>query len=370
MRAGELLSRIGLGPQGGPGDGLAWRLLLVPLALYFLSVAAFYPRAVTNVDEGHYVAQSQLVLEGRSTVLRTDPGTGEQVEHQPSTYPLGTALLMAPFVWAFGWRGGFAAPLLSLAICVLVTTRWIREEDRSPLFALLVLGFVPALVMGRVAMSDVPSAAVAALGLWCFWRGLDRGIGWWLAAGFLAGASMIFRANNPFLFVPLFAGTVIRREVRCWALVVGGLAGLALRPLTMYWYFGEAFFERGAYAFAPHSLEERVPLYLLGLLILVPGGLILSLLYKGRRRPEVVSTIVLVLAFFLFQRYSSVAAGPLKRVVLALRYFIPLLPIMAFAMSESVPRLWRHWVERAAPARRLLMSSAIMHRGILRPTHP
>ena len=44
--------------------------------------------------------------------------------------------------------------------------------------ALLVVGFVPTLVMGRVAMSDVPSLALVVLGLWLFWRGIERGGRW------------------------------------------------------------------------------------------------------------------------------------------------------------------------------------------------
>ena len=41
-----------------------------------------------------------------------------------------------------------------------------------------------------------------------------------------------------------------------------------------------------------------------------------------------------------------------KRIVLGLRYFLPLLPLLAFAMAESTPRLWRGWLERRPPTRR------------------
>ena len=55
-----------------------------------------------------------------------------------------------------------------------------------------------------------------------FWRGEQRHPGWWIGAGLVAGVSWAFRATNPLLFVPLFAGTVLRRETKCWALIVGG----------------------------------------------------------------------------------------------------------------------------------------------------
>jgi len=222
-------------------------------------------------------------------------------------------------------------------------------SGRSPVFALILLGFPPTLVMGRVAMSDVPSTAVVALGLWLFWRGIEGKPGWWLASGFVAGASIVFRVTNPLLFVPLFAGTVLRREWRCWALVLGGLAGVAMRPLTMQFYFGNALFERSFYQLSPDTLFERIPLYLFGLLLLVPGGLGFAFLYRGRRRPEVLTTLGLFVAFFLFQEFSTVETGLPKRIVLGLRYFIPLLPLMAFAMSESVPRLWQRWITPHGP---------------------
>lgn len=87
-------------------------------------------------------------------------------------------MLMAPWVALFGWRGAFAIPVLSLALSILITARWLRGEGPSTLFALLILGFAPSLVLGRVAISDMPSGPVVALGLWLFWRGLDRGPGW------------------------------------------------------------------------------------------------------------------------------------------------------------------------------------------------
>jgi 4-amino-4-deoxy-L-arabinose transferase-like glycosyltransferase len=346
-----LLRRLGL--AGAPADaGFSRRLIAGLLVLYAVSFAAFYPRVPTNHDEANYIRQTRMLLEGRSEIVQVDAFTGEETREFVSDYPLGTALLTAPWVALAGWRGAFVAACLALVAVVLLTARWIREAGHPPAFALVLLGFPPALVLGRVVMSDVPSAAWAALGLWLFWRGLDRGVGWWLAAGFVAGASLVLRVSNPVLFVPLFAGAVLRREWKSWGLVVGGLAGLAMRLLTMQLYFGNALLERSAYHFAPETVGERLPLYLLGLLVFVPGGLLLSLLYRGRRRIEVVSTIVLFFGFYLFQTYSTVETSLPKRVVLALRYLLPLLPLMAFAMAEATPRLWERLLAAGDAARR------------------
>ncbi len=349
--APELLRRFGLASQ--PADmRFGWRVVAAILAIYVASFAVFYPEVPTNDDEANYIVQVRMLLSGESEITQLDAFTGEEIIDTPSTYPLGMAMLSAPFVAIFGWRGAFAVACLGLVLMVVVTGRWIASEGRSPVFALLILGLPSVLVLGRVAMSDVPSGALVALGLYLFWRGLDRGWGYWMAAGFIAGASWVVRASNPVLFVPLFVGTVLRREYKAWALVVGGLAGLSLRLVSHQQFFGEAFFERSYYRFSPFTLDERLPLYLLGLVVLIPGGLIFSALYRGRRRPELLTTIVLFLLVYLFQRYSTIETSLSKRLVLALRYLIPLLPILVFTMSESVTRLWGAWRERASAVRR------------------
>jgi 4-amino-4-deoxy-L-arabinose transferase-like glycosyltransferase len=348
-------------------DRAAWAWIAAVLVLYGLSLAAFYPSAITNTDETGYLYQAQLMLKGASTVTRVDAVTGAPVTEPPTNYSTGTAILMLPSIALFGWRGAYAIPFLSIAFSILLTARWLREEGRSPLFALLILAFAPTLVLGRVAMSDVPSAAVVTLGLWLFWRGIDRGWGWWLAAGFIAGAATDLRATNPVPFVPLFAGTVLRREWKCWALVVGGLVGLSAYLLSLQWFYGDALhslYTQNAYIFDLETLPERALLYAVGLLILVPGGLVFAVAYRGRRRPEVVTAVVGFVAVYLAQEYSMQGWPLLKRMVLALRYFIPILPLVAFAMAESVPRIWREALARRARGARMRLQR-LGHAGLI-----
>ena len=49
-------------------------------------------------------------------------------------------------------------------------------------------------------------------------------------------------------------------------------------------------------------------------------------------------TIALTLSFYVFQAYGGAESGFPKSLVIGLRYFAPLLPLLAFAMAESVPR--------------------------------
>ncbi len=356
LLAGGLLARL---REGDAGRRLAWRIVLALCLLYAAGFAAFYPRIASVEDEAQYLRQARLLLEDKPTVVRIHPLTGQEEEFRPSTYAVGTAALLAPFIWAAGPRGAFVVPMLALLAGVLATARWIADEGRSPLYALLVLGFVPALVLGRLCMSDTPSLAVVALGLWLFWRGLGgedpREVapapGWWAGAGFVAGVSLVFRPTNALVFAPLFAGSVLRREPRCLLLAAGGLAGTAVRLFAHAAHFGAAFFERATYYFLPETILERLPLYLFGLLVLFPGGLVAVFAYRGRRRPELVATVGIFFLFYLFQKFGMTETGLPRRVVLALRYFLPLLPILAFAMAEVAPRAWRRCLP-AQPERR------------------
>ena len=182
---------------------------------YSVTFFAFYPDVVTNDDESMYLRHALIMLEGKSHLTKLDALTGGPVEYLPSRYAAGTAFLMSPLVAWFGWRGAYLLPWLSLVVGTIMLARWLQDEDRSPLWALYAIGYMPSLVLGRVAMSDVPSFLVVTLGLWLFWRGLDRDWPWWLGSGFVAGASWLFRESNPIVFVPFFAGTVLRRETKC-----------------------------------------------------------------------------------------------------------------------------------------------------------
>lgn len=347
MRAHEIVERF----AGAGGDRRAWRVLLVACLLYVVGFLAFYPTAITNDDESMYVRQTLLVLEGTSVIPKVNPLTGAIAYYRPSTYPYGTALSMAPAVALFGWRGAYLVPCLALVGGVLLLGRWLEQEGRSPLFALLMLGYAPALVMGRVAMSDVPSLFFVTLGLWFFWRGIERGWVWWLASGVVAGGSMLFRESNPIPFAPFFAGALLRRERNVWALVVGGVCGLALRVGANALFIGEPFFYRSPYILELGGLVGRLPIYALALLVFVPGGFVFALLYRGRRWPELCVAVAGFVTAYLIQTYYTFATSLLKNMIITPRYVIPIIPVVVFGMAESMPRLWQGWLAALSGAR-------------------
>ena len=249
--------------------------------------------------------------------------------------------MLAPFVALFGWRGAYLVPALALVAATLCTALWLREAGRSPLFALMVLGYLPSLVLGRVAQSDVPSTALAALGLWLFWAGgSDRRLRW-TASGFVAGLSLCLRETNALVFAPLYLGALIRRESGTVALVAGGIAGSLLWALGNWIVFGDPLFVYPRrVTFTLSHVPGNLPIDAVALLLFIPAGLIGGLLYRGERWPEVVATISLFWAFYLPFGYRGEDSGLLRSLILGPRYFAPLTPLLAFAAAEALPRLW------------------------------
>jgi hypothetical protein len=328
-------------------------VLSLLLAIYGVSFVALYPEAITVSDEGSYLRQAQLIVRGSRTVDRVDPFTGESSTFTPGDqYPLGTAMMLVPFVAAGGWQAGFWLPMLCLTLAAVVTARWLSDAGHSPLWAALILIYPPALVMGRVAMSDAPSLLAVATGLWLFWRGTLRGGGWaFFAAGFIAGFSMSIREGNVLLFTPLCLGARVRRDAGVARLILGGLLGVGVRVLSSWLYYDDPFFTKRPDPFAPESLLQNALLYLMALLVFVPGGLAAGLAYRGRRRIEVVATVVLFTGFHFLYGYSAEQSGWAKRLILGPRYFIPMLPLLALCSAEVWPRWARRLTARATAAR-------------------
>lgn len=338
----------------------ATRVLFGLLAAYALGFLLFYPATATVADEGTYVRQAQLMLQGSTAIELVNPFTGEETELRPlSGYPLGTALFLLPFV-AVGGRD--AACLLSLFCTlagVVITGRWIKEQGHSPLWAVLLLSYPATLVMGRLAMSEAPSLLVVSLGLWLTWRGFSGGGQVWLLAGFVAGLSFAFRESNVLLFAPLFIGAVLRRDPGWWRLAAGGVLGLSVRALSAWLFFGDPFFTKAPDDFSLAAIASSAATYLFSLLVLAPGGLVAVFLYRGPRRAEIITTVVIFVAFYLSYGYNAAESGWAKSLVLGPRYFIPLLPILALTAAEVWPRLAARIRDASGPvARRRLTTVA------------
>lgn len=342
------------------------------LGAYVVSYLAYLPSAILVVDEEAYVAQALAFASG----ARTLPGAGRSYEGMPfevmSNYPLGTSLLQAPFVALGGWPLASLASVLALLAATVITARWLRDLGRDPRFALVIPGFLPAALFGRIGMSDVPSAMLVALALWLLWRAeqgsaAPRGDGRRAAivsaffAAFVAGASVLFRELNLLLLAPFFVGALVRRRVSLPALVVGALAGLGLRLALSAWIFGDALYVRDAgFPFTVGNLTFTALPWAVTLIVLLPGALILPALYRGPWRTECSAAVLLYVGTHLLYGYDAVAQNGLgKGILLMARYAIPLVPIFTVMAAEVLStRTARLSPSRRVSALRLVTAAA------------
>jgi len=343
-----------------PSRGPSWTALAVVLAAYLISFAVFYPNVITITDEAAYLRQAAALSEGHTIVVAPNAFTGRDEPIQVSNYPPGTSLLMAPFIALGGWKAAFLLGALCLAATVLLLAWWLEREGRSRLFAIAVLMYPPALVISRCAMSDLPSTLIVTAALVLFWESRGR-IGWMVGAGFLAGLSFALRDTNPLIFAPFAIGALVRRQGGAWPMALAGAVGAVIRFLSSLLVYGEIYHRNpGIFGFALSAPLQTLPIHLLALLVLVPGGLVFAALYRGKQRLEVLTAIALFVAVHLFYTYDAASSGGIKQLILAPRYFCPLLPLLVFAASESITRLAPRFAAMLPRARAIYATIAVV----------
>lgn len=339
-------------------DVIGTRWVAAALLAFVLGFALWPPTVLVIGDEARYVSQALALASGGLTL----PGSEILYPPEPafvmSDYPPGTSLLQAPLVLVGGWRAAAWVSVASLVAATALTQRWLREIGYSPAFALVLPGFFGAAFFGRVAMSDVPSAAVVALALWSLWRADGRSPGWSLVAGLSAGASLLFREPNAVLLAPLLVDAVVGKRCHVPALVAGGAIGLVARLGLSYAMFGSAFYVRDSgYGFALESLSHSATPFALILLVMFPLGGLLPLLYQGPRRTAIRVAAGLYCAVFLFYEYDSITEnGVVKGLILASRFVVPALPLFALMAADVWPR-WYALASRRGP--RLARAAAL-----------
>ena len=305
-------------------DRRPYLYLVAILAIYVSGYALFPADVFTSSDESAYVEQAVVFANGSLASV--------------SPYPPGTSLLQSPFVAIAGWRAAPWLSLLAVGATVLLMARWLRDAGYHPGFALLFLAYGPTLVMARVGTSDVPSAAVIALGLWLFWTG-ERARWKWAVAGWLAGLSILLRETNILLFLPFVVAAAARRRPGWMVLVSAAAAGFAT-AIAVYWFTaGTLPGLRATAGFAVSAVGRNIGIYALCTLVLVPGGLAAVAAYQGCERRALATAVAGYLAVYLLYDYSGQDSAPLARIAAVGRYLIPVIPLITIAWADCLSRI-------------------------------
>jgi len=323
------------------GLGLsAWVILLWCMTL---------PQSLVIADEKAYYEQALALAEGG--MYTETPLAAAWPGYIPKHYPMGTALWLAPGIGIGGPQGAFGVILLAWLGSWLLLRRSMGRLWQAEAAALCVLAFPPAIVISRHLMSEIPSLlmlslwVVACLRLWEKPAALPA-----FAAGFCAGLVVLFREANLLLVLPWLVVFGLRNRVTGFMALSGFALALCVRLFTAWWAYGDPFYLKApGVGFSILNVPANLPLYLLGLLVFLPGGLWVAWRYKGPWQGSWRLGLGLYLGLHLTYGYAGNHDHWAEGLVLGLRYLIPTLPLFACAyahyLSSSAPLLrWsRHW---------------------------
>ena len=304
------------------------------VSIFFLIwIICFPPQTLQISDEVEYFEQALAFAQGKTTLEQIDPTTGVSTPYRPSDYPPGTSLLLAIFILLFGKSGAFLLPVLSLIGSYWLMDRLLRQLGFSPLFALLLFIYPPAVLLARNVMSDLPSLLLVSAGLFLFYKQSNNRNIFFL--GLLGGISILFRETNFLIFLPLLLLKLRASTGTQIAAVVMGLAiGFGLRLGLSTAIFSTPFFIKDpGVGFSFLNIWKNLPLYSLALLIFIPLGLWTVVRYRGPHQKMIQWTIGLFTLFYLAYGYNGWANSGLKGLILGPRFFIPLLPFFVLTSA-------------------------------------
>jgi hypothetical protein len=339
-----------------------WHIVLV--ILYATGYLLFPPRVLVINDEERYVAQALAFAHGELNLPGATPLLPAVPQRTASDYPPGTSLLQAVAVRVVDWRAAGFISVLGMLGLALFTAKLLRALALPVEFALATLAFPGTLFFGRVAMSDVPTAAMVSLTLWltvsCDGKPLRS-----IAAGVAAAGTLLFREPTALLIVPFVAGAIVRRRCVPAGLLLGGAFGVGIRLLVSAAMFGDAFHVRNSgYGFSIAAAIANFPLYVVVLLALFPMAALLPFLYRGPRRAEMIVAFGGYALLFLFYDYRPWQEnGIAKGTLLASRFFIPALPLLAVMAGHVLTRVRHPLLERlraAVPAAYVAVAVAMI----------
>lgn len=239
------------------------------------------PSSLQIADEKAYYEQGLALSQG--SIYLEDDIVAQYADYIPKHYPLGTALFLAPGIAWGGPTGAFWVMVGCWLFALYYAFRGSESHFGSGEAALLILAFPPAIILSRHLMSEMPSLlaitcwGVSTLNVW-----KRPSITSTFAAGCWAWLALSFRETNLLLTLPWFLYYLLTKRAYWKMVLIGGIVGLAVRLASSALAYGDAFFVKDpGVAFSLAYLFPNLPLYLLGLLVFIPGGLWVAWQYKG-----------------------------------------------------------------------------------------
>ncbi len=310
--------------------------VFVGIILFFVSYLAFYPELWMITDAYSYSSQALAFAEGNPYLTQYNflSQSHQRILHPP--YNLGTSAYYAFWIKLFTAKGIFLGSIFAAIFSSILLHATLKRLKYNQL-GTIILFISPVLFFSRSIMSGMPSlllmsAVIYLLGL------RPKSINAFLLS-FLCFLSVWFRETNIIL-----AGAIlfyyIWKNLGLWkAMLSGALIALSIKLLSTFWVYGHFWFQSHSEGFSFANLSVHMSLYLIISLILIPGGYLFLLLYRGKACKSITVSSSLFIAVYIFYNYSAIDfSGWLKGSLLTSRFVLPLIPFVVLALGEVIDR--------------------------------
>ncbi len=315
------------------------------IVIYSIISFLHYPETISSSDEFRYILQAIAFTKGTVYYDKFDLTTWQWTSYIPSAALPGNSFLIAIILKLGNWKLIYLLPYLCFVSTATLTALVLRKEKIHPLFAILVLTSPIAIIFSRLVMNDMQNLFFVTLSLAIFWLMNERPKAMFFS-GLLAGFSLIIRHTNILVFFPFFAIHILKRRNGWIYLILGSFLGFLPRMLYDWHIYGSPIhFEPNPQGFGFARFYEHIIFYGAGLNMVLPGLPLIALFYRGKFRWQLLSACVIFFLFYCYFQGGAHTTAFTKRIVIANRYMLPIIPLLIIATSETLSR-WGKYVNK------------------------
>lgn len=317
--------------------------------LFFLSFLLTFPTFFFSVDELSYCSRALAFAMGQPNLLQMTV-SGNTFSWAPADYPIGTSALLTIFAFC-SKHLIFLSGLLYSSIAGYLSYLILKKEQTLHYFPFLIaLLFPPTIYFSRGLMSEMPSLLLIAFFTYSLFNHPEKHRKYFLL-GLLTGCSILFRETNIVLCGALVILSLFRSPKYILSFVPAMLLGFLPRIFSANFFYENIGYVKKYAPFGIEYFSRNLPLYLMILLVLLPGGLYVLYRYKGKFANSIKLAIITFTLLHLVYGYNSGDhSGTLISLFYNGRYYIPTLPlwiIVYASFSQSISFLNKKTIKNA-----------------------
>jgi hypothetical protein len=317
--------------------------------VFVLCYLITYPRMMLIHDEIGYFNRGLAFSQGMKGLSVEEYQTHSPIDFIYSPYPVGTPLFIGILIFVFGKHGVFLMGLLSILVSFLLMDRLLRKCSLPTFPALLIFCYLPAQLLSRTVMSEMPSLLIGAVFFYLFFKPSDSEktafpLSKSFVLAFIAGVSWLFRDTNPLLFALFLVVLCLDNYSLTWkpnwkgymTVFLGGLFGIGIRLFSNLYFYGSLLFAKEPLnEFGLLNMGSNLVFYGVLILVFMPLGGIAIWKYRGAHKWALQGSCFLFLVLHLSYEYTGFGySGLLKSAITGGRFLIPLLPLVCIALAD------------------------------------